>query len=195
MKQINKIKVMVLTWSILLMASCTNLQKNSTSNVDKSKENQVMAVDAVIQSDNTSKVIEKELIDGWLQESIKQQVVIDKIGIPEKKGENEYWGAIGTYVQNWEYPTLGISLEMESESQGGEKIVRSIIISQPCKYTTSQGISIGSETKIVKEKYLKLIDASNSDENRIVVGSIYNGTIFTLKDGVVSEIFIGAVAE
>jgi len=195
MKQINKIKVMVLTWSVLLIASCTNSAKNNASNVDKPKENQVVAVDIATQSKITSEIIDKEVIDGWLKESIKQQVVIDKIGNPEKKGEDEYWGAIGTYVQNWEYPSLGINLEMESENQGGDKIVRSITIIQPCKLTTSQGISIGSDTKIVKEKYLKLIDASNSDANTIVVGSIYGGTIFTVKDGAVSKIFIGAAAE
>lgn len=195
MKQINKIKVMVLTWSVLLIVSCTNPAKNNASNVDKPNENQVVTVDTVTQSKITSEVIEKEAIDGWLKESIKQQVVIDKIGNPEKKGEDEYWGAIGTYVQNWEYPSLGINMEMESESQGGDKIVRSITIVQPCKLTTSQGISIGTDTKIVKGKYLKLIDASNSYANTIVVGSIYGGTIFTLKDGAVSKIFIGAAAE
>ncbi len=195
MKQKNKLKVMALTLSLLLNASCTNPEKNNASNVDKPKENQVIAVETATQSKNTSEVNEKEVFDGWLKESIKQQEVIDKIGNPEKKGEDEYWGAIGTYVQNWEYPTLGITLEMESESQRGEKIVRSITIAQPCKFSTSQGISIGSDTKIVKEKYLKLIDASSSDANTIVVGSIYGGTIFTLKDGAVSKIFIGATAE
>jgi competence protein ComGC len=85
MKQINKIKVMVLTWSVLLIVSCTNPAKNNASIVDKPNENQVVAVDTVTQSKITSEVIEKEVIDGWLKESIKQQVVIDKIGNPEKK--------------------------------------------------------------------------------------------------------------
>jgi len=195
MKQIIKIKAMVLTLSLLLIASCTNPAKNNASNVDKPKENQVIAVDKATQSINASEVIKKEVIDGWLKESVKQQVVIDKIGDPEKKGEDEYWGATGTYVQNWEYTSLGIYLEMESESQGGNKKVRSIKLTQPCKYTTSKGISIGSDLNIVKEKYIKLIDSSNSDTNSIVVGSIYGGTILTIKDGVVSEIFIGAIAE
>jgi hypothetical protein len=194
MKQI-KMKVLVITWSVLLIVSCTNPAKKNTSNVDHPKENQVVAVDTAIKSKVTSEVIEKEVIDGWLKESIKQQVVIDKIGNPEKKGEDVYLGATGTYAQTWEYPSLGINLEMESESQGGDKIVRSITITQPCKLTTSQGISIGSDAKIVREKYQKLIDGSNTDENGIVIGSIYGGTIFTLKDGSVSEIFIGAAAE
>lgn len=195
MEKTNKIKNMILTWSVLLISSCMNPTKDNASNIDKPIDNQVVAAVPAVQSKPTSKVPEEESIDGWLEESVKQQVVIDKIGNPDKKGEDEYWGAIGTYVQNWEYPSLGINLEMESESQGGDKIVRSITIVQPCKFTTSQGISIGSDTKTVKEKYLKLIDASNSDANIIVVGSIYGGTIFTLKDGAVSKIFIGAAAE
>lgn len=72
MKQINKIEVMVLTWSLLLFVSCTNPAKNNASNVDKPKENQAVAVDTVTQSKITSEVIEKEVIDGWLKESIKQ---------------------------------------------------------------------------------------------------------------------------
>ncbi len=190
MKKLNKIKIMVLTWSVLLIVSCTNPAKNNAYNVDKPKENQVVTVDTA-----TKSKISSEVIDGWLKESIKQQVVIDKIGNPEKKGEDVYLGATGTYAQTWGYPYLGISLEMESESQGEDKIVRSITIIKPCKLTTSQGISIGSDAKTVKEKYQKFIDKSNTDENGIVVGSIYDGAIFTLKDGTVSEIFIGAAAE
>ncbi len=194
MKQI-KIKVMVITWSVLIIVSCTNSAKINTSNVGKPKENQVAAVDTANQSVITSDVIDKEVIDGWLKKSITQQIVIDKIGNPDKKGEDLYLGATGTYAQTWEYISIGISLEMESESQGGDKTVRSITITQPCKLTTSQGISIGSDAKTVKEKYQKFIDKSNTDENGIVVGSIYGGIIFTLKDGAVSEIFIGAAAE
>ena len=182
-------------WYVLLVVSCTNITNNNASNVENPKESQVVAVDTISTSKITSVVSEKEVIGGWLKESIKQQMVIDKLGLPEKKGEDEYWGAIGTYVQNWEYPSLGMTLEMESESQGGDKKVRSITIIQPCKFTTSQGISIGSDAKTVRDKYLKLIDASNSDVTTIVVGSIYGGTIFTLEGGVVSKIFIGAAAE
>jgi mannose/fructose-specific phosphotransferase system component IIA len=84
---------------------------------------------------------------------------------------------------------------MESERQGGVKKVLSIIVVQPCKLTTSQNVGIGSSVKTVREKYNKLIDVSNSSTDFIVVGSIYGGTVFTLKNGVVSKIFIGAAAE
>lgn len=194
MKQMNKIKIIVLTCSALLIASCMNPEKNNFSKVDNPKENQVV-IDTANQLKNSLKVSEKEVINGWLKVSVKQQVVINKIGNPEKKGEDEYWGAIGTYVQNWEYPALGINLEMESEYQGGDKIVKSITIVKPCKLTTLKGVSIDSDIKLIKEKYSELIDASNSDSNTIVVGSIYDGTIFTIKDGAVCKIFIGAAAE
>lgn len=190
----NKINVIGITFYALLIISCTSTTKNKTSIVDKPKVNQVV-VDTKTKSKIASLVNENEVIDGWLMNETKQQIVVNKLGMPESKDEEVYLGSTGTYAQTWEYSSLGISLVMESENQGGDKNVRSITIVQPCKLSTSQGISIGSDTKIVKEKYLKLIDASNSDANSIVVGSIYGGTIFTLKDGVVSKIFIGAAAE
>lgn len=195
MKQTNRIDVMVLTWSVLLIVSCTNPSQNNSSIVDNPKVNQVEAVNSDAQTNYTIEVTENEVIDGWLKVSVNQQVVIYKIGNPENTGEDEYWGALGTYVQNWEYPSLGINLEMESEIKGGNKRVRSITINQPSKLTTFEGISIGSEAKDVIGKYLKLINTFYSDTNTIVVGSIYGGTIFYLKDGAVSKIFIGAAAE
>lgn len=189
MKKICTAKVLVITWCILLFTSCSNVT-NSSSN-----ENQVEAVVNNINTKAPPEVSEKEVLDSWLKESISQQAIIDKLGNPIKRGEDEYWDAIGTYVQNWEYPNLGISLEMESENQGGDKRVLSITIIQPCNFATTQGIKIGYDEKLVKEKYLKLIDTTFTDKNAIVVGSIYGGTIFYLKEGVVSSIFIGAVAE
>lgn len=176
--------------SILLILSCTNTGINNAPKTNNQKENQVSLIDTSSKSNNYY-----EIIDGWLKVFIKQQEVVGKIGKPDTKEEDEYWGATGTYVQIWKFTTLGIILEMESENQGGDKIVRSITIIQPCKLTTSQGISIGSDAKIVLERYQKFIDKSNTDKNGIIVGSIYGGTIFTLKDGVVSQIFIGAAAE
>lgn len=195
MKKISKIKFVVILWCMLFIVSCTNTTSNNSSNVESSQKNKAVAIDTATTFKAISVVSEKEIIGGWLKEAIEQQIVINKLGSPEKKGEDEYWGATGTYVQNWEYTSLGITLEMESESQGGIKKVRSIIITQPCNLTTSQGIGIGSDENTVKEKYFKLIDASNSNATTIVVGSIYGGTIFTLEGGFVSKIFIGAIAE
>ncbi len=186
---------MVIMWLVLLVSSCTNTTNNNTSNIENPQKSKVVAIDTISTSKTSSVLNEHDIIGGWLKESIEQQVVIDKLGLPEKKGKDEYWEATGTYVQNWNYTSLGITLEMESESQGGIKKVRSIIIIHPCKLTTSQGVGVGSDEKSVREKYLKLIDASNSNAEAIVVGSIYGGAIFTLDNGIVSKIFIGATAE
>jgi hypothetical protein len=194
MKKNCKFQIEVFTL-LLLVVSCTNTTNNNNSNIKNPQKSNVVVIDTILNSKASTVLNEHEIIGGWLKESIEQHVVIDKLGLPEKKGEDEYWGATGTYVQNWDYTSLGIILEMESENQDGIKKVRSIIIIYPCKLKTIQGVGIGSDEKTVREKYLKLIDASNSSTKSIVVGSIYGGTIFTLDNGIVNKIFIGATAE
>ena len=195
MKWISKISFIVIIWSVLLASSCTNSRNNTTSNTENTQVSKSAAVDLVSTSKKSPVLNEHETIGGWLKEQTKQQVVLNKLGEPEKKGDDQNWGATGTFVQNWEYKALGINLEMESERQDGVKKVFSISIEQPCKLTTSQNVGIGSSIKTVREKYFGLIDESNSSEKYIVVGSIYGGTVFTLKNGIVCKIFIGAAAE
>jgi hypothetical protein len=136
-----------------------------------------------------------ETLGGWLKESLSQRIVIDSLGIPENKNENSYWEATGTYVQQWEYKSKGITLEMESEKEKGNKKVMMITIISPCHLSTSQNIGIGSDVDLIKHKYNNLIDKSSSDKQTIVVGSIFDGTIFTLENNKVIKIFIGASAE
>jgi len=150
---------------------------------------------SVSETFTNSDINENEVMDGWLKESITEQAVACKLGFSEIKGKEEYWEATGTYIQIWEFPALGIHLEMESDSPGGNKKVRSVTMIEPCKFATSKGIRIGSEEKEVREKYMKSINDAYSDKNNIVVGSIYGGTIFTLTDGLVSKIFTGAAVE
>jgi hypothetical protein len=195
MKWISKISFIVIIWLVLLASSCKNSRNNTTSNIENAQGSKSSAVDYISTSKKSPVLNEHEIIGGWLKEHTKQQDVLSKLGEPEKKGDDENWGATDNYVQKWEYKVLGINLEMESERQGGVKTVLSISIEQPCKLTTSQNVGIGSSVKTVKEKYLGLIDESNSSAEFIVVGSIYGGTVFTFKNGVVSKIFIGAVAE
>jgi hypothetical protein len=138
--------------------------------------------------------INYEILDGWLKLGAEENVVLNKLGEPKKR-KDTYWGALGTYVQEWEFGDKGITLQMESEDQRGAKTVRSISITAPCRMLTGQGVGIGSPAKMIAERYSAFIDKEESKEGRIVVGSIYGGTIFTLTDGKVSKIFIGAAAE
>jgi hypothetical protein len=137
-----------------------------------------------------------EILDGWLKLGISGEQIVHRLGAPQK-GRNKYWGALGTYIQEWRYPIGGVTLEMESETEAGEKTISrgGITIIAPCTMKTSQMIGIGSLKKDVVKWYGGLIDTTNSDEEKIVVGTIYGGTIFTFVNGRVSQIFIGAAAE
>lgn len=136
-----------------------------------------------------------DTIDGWLKLRLNQELVMDSLGEPESKGDDIYWGALGTYVQEWNYPSQGIILQMESSEENGDKSVLMITITAPCKKATSRGISIGSKKEEVTKKYSGKINNDFTDNEEILVGSIYGGVIFFIEDGTVSRIFIGAAAE
>ncbi len=138
---------------------------------------------------------EREILGGWLKIGVDEKLIVQNLGIP-RKGENEYWGAIGTYVQDWHFENAGISLEMESEEESGEKKVRGITISSPCTLKTEQRIGLGSPEALVLERYADVVDKSTTEAGQsITVGTIYGGTIFTIEKGDVSRIYIGAAAE
>ena len=180
----------------IFIACCLSIAVSCTSNKTSENKNiQENKPDTPVVSETESPDSELEVLDGWLKCKTDQQIVINKLGYPEKKNKEVYLGATGTYAQTWSYPTLGIILVMESDDKASEKNVRTIIISKPCKLTTSQGIGINSDSKLVSEIYCKLIDSTQSDSNYIVVGTIYGGTIFNLKNNLVNSIFIGAYAE
>jgi len=116
-----------------------------------------------------------------------------------QKGEDEFWGAIGEYGQEWNYPAQGITLQMMSATSGGEKVVGSITITAPSTLKCRRGIEIGSSEADVRRVYGKFqaTDSEGFSEpgSSFVAGSIYDGMIFTFSNGKVSEIFLGAAAE
>ena len=172
-----------------IAVSCTSNKTSENKNIQENKS------DTSAVSETESPDSELEVLDGWLKYDTDQQIIIDKLGLPEKKDKEEYWGATGNYVQTWYYSILGIELDMESDEKGDLKKTRNITIKSPCKFKTSKGIGIGSDSKLIKETYSKLIDTTQSDSNYIVVGTIYWGTIFNLKNNIVESIFIGAAAD
>jgi len=137
----------------------------------------------------------EEILDNWLGIGVEEQLVLDRLGRPDSLGADAQWGALGTYVQKWEYTKDGIFLEMESDEDGLPKHVLLITIKPPCEMKTQQAVGIGTSRAIVEETYSSLIDRDNTNDRCIVVGSIYGGTIFYFDNGVVNKIFIGAAAE
>jgi hypothetical protein len=187
---INKIllKTIFLSFFVVFLMACETKSKKETEDHQKIGTK-------VDENTFPSNAHENEILDQWLKEFIGEKEVIEHLGNPEKRGHIEYWDAVATYVQSWEYPSKGIFLEMESESKNALKTVKSISISRPCTFQTSQGIGIGSDIGLVRDAYQKFIDTEFSDDTILVIGSVYGGTIFEMEENKVVKIFIGAAAE
>ncbi len=117
------------------------------------------------------------------------------------KGEDVIWEVLDNAVQQWIFPESGLSLDMVSERVGGAKTVLSITIEAPSKLQTGRGIGIGAAMTDVTAAYAEFY--TNRDEREVfsnsddvyLVGSIYGGMLFRIKDGKVATIFLGAMAE
>jgi hypothetical protein len=114
---------------------------------------------------------------------------------PLKRGSEQLWGADGAYHQKWEYVGCGITLGMVSAEEGATKSIESITVTAPSTLTTKQGIRIGSTEQEVASAYKSYWNREESSLGEFVVGSIYGGLMFSLEDGQVTRIFLGAAAE
>ncbi len=126
----------------------------------------------------------------------KAEAVVTLLGKPESKGKDTKWEAIGEWVQDWKYPTKGLTLALASGSKGGAKRLFSISASAGCTLATARGIRIGSSEAEVRKAYGAVEDKESSVRGEsFVAGSVYGGVIFQIEKGKVSEIFIGAATE
>ncbi len=130
---------------------------------------------------------------GNLKIGMKADEVMKELGECQDKGEATVWEADGLEHQDWDYKDQGINLDMIRVEDS--QIVSSIYVVNPYKERTDKGIGIGSTREDVLKAYEKEINSEETNDSSIVVGSIYGGLIFGIKDGVVSSVFIGAAAE
>ena len=116
-------------------------------------------------------------------------------GRPQKDSE-QLWGADGAYHQNWKYAACGLTLGLVREKTSDPQRVFSLTLAAPSRLKTARGMGIGSPAEAVIKAYAQDYNPQESQKGQtLVVGSIYGGLIFTLKQGKVSEIFWGAAAE
>ncbi|MEL7035784.1 MAG: hypothetical protein AAFO04_09240 [Cyanobacteria bacterium J06592_8] len=133
---------------------------------------------------------------GELKIDLTAAKVIESFGEPQSKGEQEFWGADGLYHQKWHYPQQGIILDMAAEKEQGSATVSSVRIQAPSPLKTQRGIGIGDSSAKVKQAYGQEEDeAAPISAEYFVAGSVYGGLIFTFKDNIVTEMFLGAIAE
>jgi len=126
----------------------------------------------------------------------KAEAVFQHLGKPDSKGKDTLWDATGEWVQEWRFPTHGLTLNMASGKKGGAKTVSSIIAAASCTLSTARGIKVGNSVANVRKAYGVVEEKTESEPGKsFVAGSIYGGVIFTLKGGRVTQIFLGAAAE
>ncbi len=131
-----------------------------------------------------------------LDDAETEKDALKLLGKPEKKSKAELWGADGLIHQQWFYKTKGIVVDFVKEDKSGLGEVYSVAISAPSEKKTSRGIGIGSAQQEVLKAYAAEINREESAlPETIVAGSIYGGVVFTMKNGNVVSIFIGAAAE
>jgi hypothetical protein len=135
---------------------------------------------------------------GQLQPGLAAAKVTDLLGQPAKKGDDQLWGADGMHHQDWSWPARGITLDMASEAEGGDKTVASITITAPCDLKTRRWVGIGDDEPKIRAAYqdAPIENHPGEDGHTLVVGDVYWGLFFTLSaEGKVSRIFMGAGAE
>lgn len=124
------------------------------------------------------------------------------LGAPSTKGEVVEWEATGSRVSSWEWAGKGIRFDMGEDPKAGFTVL-GMTIEAPSTLTTSRGIGIGATFADVDKTYGEFrgkgVEEGEperwSEEDGVIVGSIYGGTMFSFTDGKVSSIFVGAGAE
>ncbi len=148
-------------------------------------------------------VVVRDTLNHWLTYGIPGQTVLDSLGKPDIKGKFEYWESDANYHQNWEYPSLGLTLWMVSDTIGSLSKVEYIkITDEPLitsTFVTTKGICIGTPKKQVLDLYDAHIDKTyevlHKDPNLLLIGNLYEGTIFHFTDEKVTIIEMGYLSE
>jgi hypothetical protein len=111
-------------------------------------------------------------------------------------GKTQEWAADGLFHQTWTYGALGLEIGMESDSRKSAQVIDRISVKAPSPLQTKRGIHVGStEADVLKAYKADLSKDDSKPGEQVVAGSIYGGLIFGIKNGVVTDVFLGAAAE
>jgi len=133
---------------------------------------------------------------GFLRIGLSAAEISRNLGVPEIKEKKVLQEADGLYHQTWNYVQKGIKLDMVASRVEGDFSVASISLKSPSLLKTKRGIGIGSSYAETKRAYEKEYNREESTPGKqLIVGSVYEGLIFSFKDERVVGIFLGAAAE
>ena len=149
-------------------------------------------------------VVAQDTLNHWLTYNIPGQTVVDSLGIPDLMGEFVYWESDGSYHQSWDYFSLGLTLWVVSDTIGSASKVEYIKITDDdslitTTFVTTKGIRIGTPKKQVFDIYNvdidKTYDVLHKDSNHLLIGDLYEGTIFDFYEDKVFTIEMGYFSE
>lgn len=133
---------------------------------------------------------------GPLKLGASAKQVLQLIHSKPQRGPVEKWDADNEYHQEWIFKKLGITLSMSSSQKGTAQTIESIRISPPCAFSTKRGIHIGStESEVLRAYGTELNKEESLRGSRQIVGDDYGGLDFSIENGKVADIFLGASAE
>lgn len=133
---------------------------------------------------------------GKVKLNMTESELLAALGQPDGESDPELWGADGLHHSDWTYESLGLVVNMtESTNPESEFTVYSVNANAPCDQATKRGVKIGDTKDAVLTAYRDEIENPGSSDTAIVAGTVFGGVQFSIKDGLVSGIFIGASAE
>jgi len=132
---------------------------------------------------------------GNLQLRLESAQLAPFLGQPSSQGKPVEEAATGLTVKAQTYAKHGVVVTLSREKKATVWRVERFTVKAPCAWKTPQGIGIGSSDQAVRKVYSQLLDSESQSNQQLVVGSIYDGVIFHLKNGKVESIFVGAAAE
>ncbi|GEM_PF-964597 len=133
---------------------------------------------------------------GTLELGLSAEQVLEQLKEPASKTPPVEWGADGLWHSTWNYPALGLELDMAADVEHGHPVLLHISASAGCTMKTDRGIGIGSPRVDVEKAYPKEgWDPDFTDDDTIIFGSVFGGILFQFDGDKVSVISIGAFAE
>jgi hypothetical protein len=132
---------------------------------------------------------------GPIKLALAESKLAGLVGKPASESKPVLEAATGLTVKKRVYPKLGLTLTLAQEGPGQPWTLARFTADSPCPWKTPQGIGLGTAAETVRQVYQPLVDPEMTTSQQIVVGTVYDGVIFSVKQGKVSSIFVGAAAE
>lgn len=119
------------------------------------------------------------------------------LGKPGSKSKAVKWEADGLMHEEWGWKDKGLVVNMSSdpENKTSPKVIASITANAGCPYKTKAGVGVGSTYDEIQAAYKNNINKEETGDDQIIIGSMYGGIVFTMKDNKVLNVFLGAAAE